>query len=258
MTKMKERSQKIKGLPFSRFIPSLITLSALAIGMTSILFALQGKFENAILAVLIASVLDAADGRVARLLGSTSRFGAELDSLADFCNFGIAPSLIFYLFALKNIENIGWIVSILFAISMVLRLARFNTLLEEDENTYPRIFFMGTPAPASALLALLPIVITFQMGPTFLVSPTFYCLYLTFVSILVVSKVPTFSFKGGHIPHKFIRPIFILVAFLIAGLVVKTWLMITIIGLGYLGLMPFSIASFQKYKKSLKDQAQSS
>lgn len=239
--------KKIKSLSFARFIPNLITLAALCIGLSAIQFSLKGRWEVAVLSIFVAGILDGMDGRVARILGSPSKFGAELDSLADFCNFGVSPAVVLYLYSLNQLGRIGWAVCLFYVMCMALRLARFNTLIDTPEEDKPLSskFFMGTSAPVTAMLVLLPMVVDFQIGSDHL-PPFVSALLMLAIGFLAVSKVPTFSFKGGNVPKKYILPLFLFTLSLLAGLVMFTWFTLTFTGLLYLALIPISIREAKK------------
>lgn len=250
----KVQSKKLKSLPFTRFIPNLITLAALCIGLSAIQFSLNSRWETAVLCIFVAGLLDGMDGRVARILGSPSKFGAELDSLADFCNFGFAPAVVLYLYALNQLGRIGWVICLFYVMCMALRLARFNTLIDIPESDKPLSskFFMGTSAPVTAMLVLLPMIIDFQISPAQL--PAFISAVLMLgIGFLAVSKVPTFSFKGGNVPRKFVLPLFLLILSLLAGLVMYTWFTLTIMGVVYVSLIPVSAKSAKKEQQNKAD-----
>src|ERR1700724_3288188 len=147
----------IRAVPLRIILPNLVTLLALCMGLTAIRFAIEGQFETAVVAVIVAAILDGLDGRIARALRGTSRFGAELDSLADFVAFGGAPALILYFWGLHAAKNFGWVAALVFAIACALRLARFNVMVDEDQPAWRKNFFVGMPAPAGAIIGLLPI-----------------------------------------------------------------------------------------------------
>ncbi|MCJ2009494.1 CDP-diacylglycerol--serine O-phosphatidyltransferase [Methylobacterium sp. J-092] len=206
------RPRRFKPVPFRMIAPNMITLMALCLGLTAIRLAFEGKFEPAVIAIIAAAVLDGIDGRVARLLKGTSRFGAELDSLADFVNFGCAPALILYGFALHNLKSLGWIVALIFAIAMALRLARFNAMLDDPNRPeWKKDYFVGMPAPAGAMTAMLPLYLHF-LGFSFeaWAAPAIL-VYVLGIALLVVSTVPTFSGKtmGKRVPRGLVLPIFL-------------------------------------------------
>ncbi len=241
------QQHRIKSLSFARFIPNLITLAAVCIGLSAIQFSLKGRWEIAVLSIFFAGLLDGMDGRVARILGSPSKFGAELDSLADFCNFGVSPAVVLYLYGLDQLGRIGWAVCLFYVMCMALRLARFNTLIDAPEESQPLSsrFFMGTSAPVTAMLVLLPMIIDFQIAPNHL-SSVFSAVLMLAIGFLAVSKIPTFSFKGGNVPKKYVLPLFLFSLSTLAGLVMFTWFTLTFIGFIYMALIPLSILAAKK------------
>ncbi len=242
-------SQKIKPrlneLPLQKFIPNLITLVALCAGLSSVRFALVQKWELSVILILGAMVLDGLDGRVARLLKSTSKFGAELDSLADFCNFGIVPGIVIYHYSLQSLGRLGWPISLIYTICMVLRLARFNTLIDNPSNN-PN-YFIGVPAPFGAFLVLTPMILHFHLENLY-VPPEGYGAWVLLVSSLLVSRLRTFSFKKGKIARKYILPVFLAAALVAAALVALPWLTLALIAVVYICLIPASGYYFKKSK----------
>jgi len=238
----------LRGFSVNRLIPNVLTLAALCSGLTAIRFGLQGQFRMAVIAVLVAAIFDALDGRVARRLGVTSRFGAELDSLSDFLCFGVAPALVLYLAAMKDGGPMGWVVTLMFPICSALRLARFNTALLADTPppAWTGSYFTGVPAPAGALLALIPLIVSFEAEAAWPRHPIVVGVALVLVGGLMVSRVPTFSFKKGRIPRHLVLPA-LLVAALIMGVIASSpWIGVSLLGLIYLGLIPFSWLAYRR------------
>src|ERR687885_1616079 len=165
------RVRRISGLSINRMIPNVLTLLALCAGMTAIRFAINGKFESAVVAIIVAGVLDGLDGRIARLLKSTSTFGAQLDSLSDFISFGVAPAVVLYLWTMSQLSTLGWVIVLFYAACCALRLARFNTQLDVELPPYASYFFTGVPAPAGAGLVLVPMFLSFEWGDFLFRSP---------------------------------------------------------------------------------------
>jgi CDP-diacylglycerol--serine O-phosphatidyltransferase len=226
-----------------RLLPNVITLGALCSGMTAIRFAMLEKWELAVTMIVIAAFLDGLDGRVARLLKATSNFGAQLDSLSDFLCFGVAPALVMYLWTLQSIKGLGWAIALFFAICCCLRLARFNTsLMEEKKERWQHHYFTGVPAPAGALLALLPLIFDLQLrGEQEIVTEWLVVGYLPLIAVLMVSRIPTYSLKGMRVKHRLILPFMLLLAALVVGLMVETWATIAVICLIYLVSIVFSL-----------------
>jgi CDP-diacylglycerol--serine O-phosphatidyltransferase len=218
----------------------MVTLLALGAGLTGIRMAIEGRFDMALYAILVAAFLDGVDGRLARLLKGTSRFGAELDSLSDFVNFGVAPAVILYIWCLSAIKSLGWLAVLIYAMAAALRLARFNIMLEQENRpTWTSDFFQGVPSPAGALLALLPMYMSFQGLPT-QYAPSLVALYVMGIGALMVSNVPTFSGKrlGLRIPRERVLLILIAVVLVFALVVNHTWEALTLLSLMYLASLP--------------------
>lgn len=241
--------RSIKGVPVRVLVPNMVTLLALCAGITSIRMGVDGRYEMAVSLIVLAAVFDALDGRIARFLKGTSRFGAEMDSLADFVNFGVAPAVLVYLWSLEAMKNLGWIVCLAFALCCAMRLARFNVALD-DENTpaWKANFFSGVPAPAGAAIALLPMYLGLlgvldgkEAAPGILV-------YLAAAAFLMVSTIPTWSGKniGKRISRNLV-PVVLLVAVLFAVLLVSyPWLTMSGVVIAYMLTFPFSWRSYQK------------
>ena len=235
---------RLRDVPFRVLVPNLITLGAICSGLTGIRLAFEGRFELAIVAVVFAAILDGLDGRVARFLKSSTSFGEQLDSLADFVNFGVAPALIMYLWVLKDARSMGWIVALAFAICGCLRLARFNVMLEDPDRPEWQVdFFTGVPAPAGALLGLLPVYVGLlgvEHGAWFTSFSAFYMLLIAF---LMVSNIPTWSGKraGARISRALVVPVMIGMLLTIAMLFSYPWRILTIASLIYLATIPFSL-----------------
>ncbi|MDR0942336.1 MAG: phosphatidylcholine/phosphatidylserine synthase [Holosporales bacterium] len=199
---MRRRNKKkiLKNLSLSRIVPSLATLTALLVGLTQIRFALREQWELAVIALVIAAFFDATDGRLARLLNSCSRFGAELDSLSDFAVFGLCPAVVMYLYSLSNLGRTGWAISIFFAACMGLRLARFNAHdIENVKTPLSGKFFTGTPAPAGAVLSLFPIILYNAFQLEIFKDPYFCAVNALVAGLLCISTIPTLSIKKFHI-----------------------------------------------------------
>lgn len=253
------RPPKIPGLSINRLIPNILTMLALCAGLTSIRFGLHEKWEAAVVAIVLAAVLDGLDGRVARLLQGTSKFGAELDSLSDFVSFGVAPAMLLYFWTMQGAGGFGWALVLLFAVCCALRLARFNTMLgQENLPPYAYNFFTGVPAPAAAGLVLLPMVASFEFGRDFFGRPTVVAVFLLGVAFLMVSTIPTFSFKKARIPNAWVLPTLLLVGLLAAFLVTEPWLTLFVMGAVYLALIPVSVRAFRRLKAQAERVAEPS
>jgi len=231
-------------------LPNLITVLGLCLGLNSLKLAFEGDFQKALIFIVIASILDALDGRIARLIKGTSKFGAELDSLTDFVNFGVCPSIILYFWALNVFGFYGWLVSLIFIVSCCLRLARFNLDSEEKKNDWKINFFTGVPAPAGAGLILMPMIIYFSNFKNILeFAPTSILLFVILVSFLMISKIPTYALKKIKI-SKNIFIIFVISAVIFFGLLLKnTFETLVILGSIYLLSIPISFLHFLNLKK---------
>jgi len=188
------RKHRARSQTFSRLLPNIITVGALCAGLTGVRFAIAEKWEFAMIAILVAAVLDALDGTIARLLKAASDFGAELDSLSDVVAFGVAPALIIYFWSLSDIGGFGWAAALFFAVCCALRLARFNSTME-TRPSYAYNFFTGVPAPGGALLALLPLLVSQDFGDGFFRHPAVTGPWIVAMALLMVSQVPTYSLK---------------------------------------------------------------
>jgi CDP-diacylglycerol--serine O-phosphatidyltransferase len=243
------KRRSIRGVPVRMLLPSMLTLLALCSGLTSIRMSFEGKFDIAIAAIVLAAVLDALDGRVARLLKSTSRFGAELDSLTDFVNFGVAPSILLYAWQLDSLGNIGWIAGLVFAVCAALRLARFNVALDEgDRPAWAGRFFVGVPAPAGAMTVLLPVYLHLVGLPLPEASAPVVLVYELAIGFLMVSRLPSYSGKqfGSRVPRDVVLPVFLAVVHFAALLIAFPWLVLTLSSLTYLATLPFARAAHRR------------
>jgi CDP-diacylglycerol--serine O-phosphatidyltransferase len=242
------RRQRLRGFSINRLIPNVLTLAALCSGLTAIRFGLQGELRLAVIAVFVAAIFDTLDGRVARRLGVTSRFGAELDSLSDFLCFGVAPALVLYLASLKDAGSLGWLVTLMFPMCSALRLARFNTALLADTPppTWTGAYFTGVPAPAGALLALIPLMVSFEIEAAWPRHALVVGTVLVVVGGLMVSRLPTFSFKKGRVPRHLVLPAMLAAALMMGVLASSPWIGLSLLGLGYASLIPFSWIAYQR------------
>ncbi|MBF9232138.1 CDP-diacylglycerol--serine O-phosphatidyltransferase [Microvirga alba] len=243
------RKRLFKPVPFRVIAPNIITLIALCLGLTAIRLAYEGRMEPAVIAIVAAAFLDGVDGRVARLLKGTSRFGAELDSLADFVNFGVTPALVLYSFILHELKAIGWIAVLVFAIAMALRLARFNVMLDDpDRPEWQKNFFTGMPAPAGALTSMLPLYLSFLGVPMGVAVAPIVLVYLLGLAFLMVSTIPVYSGKsiGKYVPRHWVLPIFVLSVAAFGLLVSFPFEVLTAITLLFLATIPISAARYRK------------
>jgi len=242
------RRRRLRGFSINRLIPNVLTLAALCSGLTAIRFGLQGQMKLAVIAIMVAAILDALDGRVARRLGVTSRFGAELDSLSDFLCFGVSPALVLYLVSLKDGGALGWVVTLMFPMCSALRLARFNTALDADTPppAWTGAYFTGVPAPAGALLALIPLMVSFEIDAAWPRHALVVGTVLVVVGGLMVSRLPTFSFKKGRVPRHLVLPSLLAVALMLGVIASSPWIGMSLLGLGYASLIPFSWIAYRR------------
>jgi CDP-diacylglycerol--serine O-phosphatidyltransferase len=247
---------RFKGLSFNRIMPNLLTLLGLCAGLTSMRFAHEGRFGSAAVAIVVAGAIDGLDGRLARLLKATSRFGAELDSLADFVNFGVAPAVIMFIWGLGALpRGFGWIVALVFALATGLRLARFNTMLDVEKPKWQSDYFSGMPAPAGAITVLLPLYLDLLGFFDVRSWPWLIALYTAAIAAMLVSTIPTFSGKlmGERISREFVLPMFVGVAALVALLVTYPYGTLTLVTLLYLAAIPIS---YRRFEQKLQEPAQ--
>ena len=245
----RKRLRQLPQVPVRLVLPNLVTLLALCAGLTSIRMATEQDFEAAIRFIAIAAALDGIDGRMARFLKSTSRFGAELDSITDFLNFGVAPAVLMYVWALKELRSLGWIAALIFAICAALRLARFNAALDAtDKPEWKASFFVGVPAPAGAMIVMLPLYVELVAIPHGFLTAPVVLVYTIAIGLLMVSRVPTWSGKlvGRRMPRDMVAPLFVLGVLTVAILISFQFETMMVLSLVYLGCLPLSWRSYQR------------
>ena len=245
---------KLTGLPFRKIAPNIVTMLALCAGVTSIRYAIQDDWVKAIICIFLAALFDGLDGRVARMLKGSTKFGAELDSLSDFVSFGVAPAILMYQWTLYDFPRFGWFFCLLFACGMAMRLARFNTMLDEEpQPEYWHHFFVGVPAPAAAALAITPIMVSFDNPELLWLRDNNYCAALMcVVALLMVSRIPTVSTKKWRVPGYMFIPLMLLVALFASFIITAPWLTLGImIGLYALSI-PFGVICFLKLKHNFE------
>lgn len=235
--------------PLSRLFPNMITIAGLCCGLSAIRFAMLERWEFAVGFVLAAALIDGMDGRVARMLGATSTFGAQLDSLSDFLCFGVAPAMVMYMWQLHEIRGIGWAVVLFFAVCTALRLARFNTALFDDsKEPWEKQFFVGVPSPAGGLLCLLPLIIGLQFGRDYVLPHAVSLFYVVMIGTLMASRIPTFAGKNIHIKHEWIPPFMIACSMLLVFFIIEPWLLIIVLSAVYLLSILFSVRRWRYLK----------
>ncbi|MGH3911581.1 MAG: CDP-diacylglycerol--serine O-phosphatidyltransferase [Pseudonocardiaceae bacterium] len=226
--------------PGVRLLPNAITVLALCAGLSAVYFTLNGNTKGAVGAIALAALLDSLDGRLARMLDATSRIGAELDSLADCISFGVAPAVVLFIWGLDG-TRLGWPVALVFAVCVVLRLARFNTLLDDAEAPpFAKEFFVGVPSPAGALLALLPLTISLQFGEGWWSSPITVAVWTVAIAVMMVSRMPTLSAKTVQVPAKAVAPLLVLIAGLAATVLTFPFGSLAMAMLLYMAHLPYA------------------
>lgn len=247
-------SPTIKPPHLARIIPNAITITALCTGLSAIRFALMERWELAVSLVLIAAILDAMDGRIARLLRADSHFGAELDSLSDFISFGVAPAVVVYLYSLHLWKGTGWALTLFFSTCMALRLARFNTNMDAPMPEWTKGYSVGVPAPAGAILGLLPLMASFALEENFQAFPLLFSLSLVISGLLMISRIPTYVLKNVRIPHPFVRPLLITVAIFMAAFFSIPWWILSMGTILYFFSIPVSLMSYRRKKREAGEE----
>jgi CDP-diacylglycerol--serine O-phosphatidyltransferase len=257
---------RTRGPSFNQLIPNILTMLGLCSGLTAVRFAFEGRWEHAAVLIVVAGAIDGIDGRLARLLKGTSRFGAEFDSLSDFLCFGVAPALVLYLWTLHDARGLGFAPCLLFAVCSALRLARFNAAITDapamplagppPKPAYAQSFFTGVPAPAGAGLALFPLFASMAFRewdwPAFARAaqhPLFAGVLLVAVGALMVSTLPTWSFKNFKVRADYVLPILLGIGAYVAVLLTEPWAALAATGLIYGGMLPFSVRSYAQLKR---------
>ena len=221
--------------PISRLFPNMVTIAGLCCGLTAIRFAMVGRWELAVALIVASAIIDGMDGRLARMLGATSLFGAQLDSLSDFLCFGVAPALVMYMWQLHDIKGIGWAVALYFSVCTALRLARFNTgLFDENKKDWESQFFVGVPSPAGGILCLLPLIVSMELD--FNAIPTWFV-------------IATFAGKHIRIKHEYIPQFMIAGSLLLVFFINEPWMFLPGVSLLYLASIPFSVRKWGALKR---------
>lgn len=243
-----------RGIPLRAVVPNAVTVLALGCGLTGVRFAIGGEWEKAVAFILLAAVLDGIDGRIARLLKASSRFGAELDSLSDVTAFGVAPTLLLYLWALQHMPGrLGWVIALAHAIACALRLARFNAQIDAADQPHKRLGYLtGIPAPAAAGLALTPLYVQFWLEPVWLQDDVTRAIIVAIASLLVafmmVSNLPTYSWGSVRLRPAWRFPALAAIGLLAGALFTNPWATLSIFSAGYALTIPFAIRSYARIK----------
>jgi CDP-diacylglycerol--serine O-phosphatidyltransferase len=243
-----------RGIPLRAILPNAITALGLCSGLSAIRFAIDGAWETAVLLVLIAGVLDGIDGRIARLMRGESRFGAELDSLSDSIAFGVAPAMILYLWSLHTMPRLGWLLALVHALFCALRLARFNAQIDLDHQPHKSAGFMtGVPAPAGAILAMLPLYFSFWTGDPRFSDPIFVAPWIGFTALLMISSFATFSAASLKLRQRIRFEAIAVVVVIVAAVVAAPWPTLIAVTLIYLATIPFSIRAYRRVRRLASD-----
>lgn len=258
MKKSRFKSKKQEYSTLVKLLPNMVTLAAICVGLYAIRFSFEGKFVLAVAFVIISAFMDAVDGRLARFLNSSSEFGAQLDSLADFINFGVAPGFVIYgwLNSIVDIRGLDWALVMFFAICGAIRLARFNVdLADKTQNpVIEKYFFKGIPAPCGASMSVLPMVLTFEFGVGFYSSPLIIIINTIFIAILMASRIPTISIKKIPVRNEYVYLTLVLLGIIIIGLLLKPWFTLAIVGSTYAISIPFTILSYLRITRKIKGE----
>jgi CDP-diacylglycerol--serine O-phosphatidyltransferase len=243
-------------VPVRMLVPNFFTLLGLCAGLTSIRMGIEGRYDLALAAIVFAACLDGVDGRIARLLKASSRFGAELDSLADFVNFGVAPAFLVFNWGLGDLKSAGWICVMIFALASALRLARFNAAIDDDKPRWQSNYFIGMPTPAAAIAVLLPVYV-YQLGVEELKDPwalKIVLVYTVFIAFMMVSMITTYSGKllGERVGREWVMPIFVVAIGVVALLFTYPYETLTALTLGYLFCIP---VSWRNYRDQIEEAA---
>lgn len=249
-----------KPLALHKLIPNMLTLMSLVAGLSAIQIAIAGDLERAVILIFVAALCDVLDGAMARLLKANSAFGAELDSLADFLSFGIAPSLILYLWSLEDIGRFGWIACVVFALAAALRLARYNVSTQSASTPdWASKYFSGVPTPAGAGLALLPVFLWLQAPQffdQFALAAPLIAVWLILIAALMVSRIPTFSSKQIKLQQRMFVPILALTAGTIGALIHAPWFTLSVMTLAYGISIPFAFLHYRRRAAQAGTQAE--
>ncbi len=259
MGRMRDRRHRLRRESINRLLPNALTMLGLCAGLTAIRFAMQGMWHIGVLLITGAALLDALDGRIARLMGGPTEFGGQLDSLVDAIAFGVAPVTMIYLWSLGAAGGLGWTITLLYVVCCVLRLARFNiTSADPDLPAWAGNYFSGVPAPAAAGLVLLPMVLSLEFEWPFLHAPEVTGPWVLIVSGLMISRIPTYSFKRIRVRHGVVRFVMVGIAALAAGMITEPWIMLSGSIIAYAAIIPFSVRSFRRRKREEKGEPEES
>jgi len=247
------RKRRLREIPLRFVVPNIITVLAICAGLSAVRMAFEERFDVAIGLVLLAAVLDGLDGRMARLVKGTSRFGAEMDSLADAVNFGVVPALVLYIFVLDEAAQFGWIAALLYVIACTLRLARFNVMAgDSNRPRWQQAYFVGIPAPGGALVVLLPVYLGFLGFSPGWFTASVVSVFTIVIGFLMVSNLPVWSGKtlGARVPRTAVMPLILTVVLYVAALANFTWSTLTLSAIAYLCFLPFSVRLWRRQARA--------
>lgn len=248
MRRRRHRKRRLQVISIRRLIPNMVTIGGLCCGLSSLRFAVENRFEAAVALLAAAAIIDGMDGRLARLLNSTSAFGAQLDSLSDFLCFGVAPPFVLYMWKLHEAKGLGWAVMLFFVVCCALRLARFNTALSVEREPWESKFFTGVPSPSGAMQSLMPIVYSFYASGIF--DNLYFCMFwVTLMALLMASKVPTYAAKRLRVRHDWLLPTMLGLGLVMVFVFIAPWEMFNICGLIYCAFIPISMYHYLKLAK---------
>jgi CDP-diacylglycerol---serine O-phosphatidyltransferase len=248
-----EGASRFSKIELRYILPNLITVLAICAGLSGIRLAFEGRFETAVLMVLLAAFLDGIDGRLARMLKGQSKFGAQMDSIADAVNFGAAPALVLYAYVLDQVRSVGWIAALVYAIACCLRLARFNVMNDNPEQSANAgDYFVGVPAPAGACLVMLPVYFGFLGAETTTPIAMLSALYTVLIGVLMISQLPVYSGKRAtsRIPRDIVLPLILGITIYVALLASLTWETLSLSALAYLASLPFGVRAWRKDQRA--------
>jgi len=237
---------RLTALPFRKIAPNMVTMMALCAGVTSMRYAIQEDWVKSVICIFLAAFFDGLDGRVARMLKGASKFGAELDSLSDFVSFGVAPAILMYQWTLSDLPRFGWFFCLLFSIGMAMRLARFNTMLDEEpQPEYWHHYFVGVPAPAAAALGILPVLISFEFPDLEILRSDWFCgILMAVVTMFMVSRIPTISTKRMKVPSYMLLPLMLFVVLFASFVISQPWMTLGVLTFLYACSIPVGIIKF--------------
>ena len=242
-------------LTLVQLLPNMLTVTAICAGMTAIRFGLQGNYELAVQLILLAAILDGLDGRLARALGSDSKMGAELDSLADFLNFGVAPGMLLYVWALEDTRQLGWLAVLVYAVCAVTRLARFNVARKAENGSVESAYFIGIPSPAGAILVMLPMYASFAFDSIQIVPDVILAGYIALVGMLMIGRFPVWSFKTTQISQRRVKVFLVGFAAIGAAVAIYTWIALVVLSLIYIGAVVWMLPASRRALAQSRNKA---